>query len=72
MDNGNVWPETVAVVLWGTDNIKTYGESLAQVSDGVLSMGSRYQCLLQQFTGCPGSALVTGGKLCPLWQLADA
>ena len=26
-----MWPETVAVVLWGTDNIKTYGESLAQV-----------------------------------------
>lgn len=30
-ENGNAWPETVAVVLWGTDNIKTYGESLAQV-----------------------------------------
>ncbi|CAA6668965.1 unnamed protein product [Spirodela intermedia] len=26
-----VLPETVALVLWGTDNIKTYGESLAQV-----------------------------------------
>merc|ERR1711871_655791 len=25
------WPETIACVLWGTDNIKTYGESLAQV-----------------------------------------
>ncbi|MBF2097831.1 MAG: magnesium chelatase subunit H [Gloeomargaritaceae cyanobacterium C42_A2020_066] len=25
------WPESIAVVLWGTDNIKTYGESLAQV-----------------------------------------
>ncbi|MEC8732511.1 MAG: magnesium chelatase subunit H, partial [Cyanobacteriota bacterium] len=22
------WPETIACVLWGTDNIKTYGESL--------------------------------------------
>ena len=32
LDNGNAWPETIAVVLWGTDNIKTYGESLAQVS----------------------------------------
>ena len=32
LDNGNKWPETIAVVLWGTDNIKTYGESLAQVS----------------------------------------
>uniref|UniRef100_A0A7S1JE22 magnesium chelatase n=1 Tax=Eutreptiella gymnastica TaxID=73025 RepID=A0A7S1JE22_9EUGL len=30
-DNGGVPPETIAVVLWGTDNIKTYGESLAQV-----------------------------------------
>ncbi|HEY8417877.1 MAG TPA: magnesium chelatase subunit H [Limnochordales bacterium] len=25
------WPETVAVVLWGTDNIKTQGEGVAQV-----------------------------------------
>ncbi len=25
------YPETIAFVLWGTDNIKTYGESLAQV-----------------------------------------
>merc|ERR1719399_2748038 len=25
------YPESIAVVLWGTDNIKTYGESLAQV-----------------------------------------
>lgn len=24
-------PETIACVLWGTDNIKTYGESLAQI-----------------------------------------
>jgi magnesium chelatase subunit H len=30
-DNNGEWPETVALVLWGTDNIKTYGESLAQV-----------------------------------------
>jgi len=30
-DNNGVWPETIALVLWGTDNIKTYGESLAQV-----------------------------------------
>jgi len=27
----NAYPESVAFVLWGTDNIKTYGESLAQV-----------------------------------------
>merc|ERR1719199_1664266 len=25
------YPQSIAVVLWGTDNIKTYGESLAQV-----------------------------------------
>jgi len=30
-DNGGKYPETIACVLWGTDNIKTYGESLAQV-----------------------------------------
>jgi len=29
-ETGN-WPETIACVLWGTDNIKTYGESLAQI-----------------------------------------
>merc|ERR1719201_2872670 len=27
----NEYPSSVAFVLWGTDNIKTYGESLAQV-----------------------------------------
>ncbi len=31
IENGGEYPETIAVVLWGTDNIKTYGESLAQV-----------------------------------------
>ena len=30
IENGGKYPETVALVLWGTDNIKTYGESLAQ------------------------------------------
>ncbi len=30
-ENEGLWPETIACVLWGTDNIKTYGESLAQV-----------------------------------------
>lgn len=34
VEAGGAWPETVAMVLWGTDNIKTYGESLAQVCDG--------------------------------------
>jgi magnesium chelatase subunit H len=31
LENDGKWPETIALVLWGTDNIKTYGESLAQV-----------------------------------------
>ncbi|UIE39311.1 magnesium chelatase subunit H [Leptodesmis sichuanensis] len=30
-ENGGRYPETIACVLWGTDNIKTYGESLAQI-----------------------------------------
>lgn len=29
--NSGHYPETIACVLWGTDNIKTYGESLAQI-----------------------------------------
>ena len=29
--DGGKYPETIACVLWGTDNIKTYGESLAQI-----------------------------------------
>jgi len=30
-ENGGDYPESIAFTLWGTDNIKTYGESLAQV-----------------------------------------
>jgi magnesium chelatase subunit H len=30
-ENDGNWPETIACVLWGTDNIKTYGEALAQI-----------------------------------------
>jgi len=30
-DNDGMFPESIAFTLWGTDNIKTYGESLAQV-----------------------------------------
>jgi magnesium chelatase subunit H len=30
-ENDGHYPETIACVLWGTDNIKTYGESLAQI-----------------------------------------
>ncbi|MEM9448266.1 MAG: magnesium chelatase subunit H [Cyanobacteria bacterium P01_E01_bin.6] len=31
VENNGQYPESIAFVLWGTDNIKTYGESLAQV-----------------------------------------
>ncbi|MEB3293712.1 MAG: magnesium chelatase subunit H [Synechococcales bacterium] len=31
VENDGAYPETIACVLWGTDNIKTYGESLAQI-----------------------------------------
>jgi magnesium chelatase subunit H len=31
VENNGAYPESIALVLWGTDNIKTYGESLAQV-----------------------------------------
>lgn len=31
VENGGKYPESIAFTLWGTDNIKTYGESLAQV-----------------------------------------
>jgi len=30
-EDGKTYPESIAFTLWGTDNIKTYGESLAQV-----------------------------------------
>lgn len=33
--NNGLYPESIAVVLWGTDNIKTYGESLAQVGRSI-------------------------------------
>jgi len=31
VETDGAYPESIAFVLWGTDNIKTYGESLAQV-----------------------------------------
>merc|ERR1712127_1133671 len=30
-EQNGAYPESIAFTLWGTDNIKTYGESLAQV-----------------------------------------
>ena len=30
-ENYGAFPQSIAFTLWGTDNIKTYGESLAQV-----------------------------------------
>ena len=61
LDNGNAWPETIAVVLWGTDNIKTYGESLAQVSAAstplcFFSGSLLVQLCLDQGNMCPDKA----------------
>ena len=48
--NGNKYPESIALVLWGTDNIKTYGESLAQVSTALLLQCARVPDYMLQ---CP-------------------
>lgn len=38
-DSGGAYPETVAFTLWGTDNIKTYGElSLPEVGGDCCGM----------------------------------
>lgn len=66
LDNGNAWPETIAVVLWGTDNIKTYGESLAQVcnlhtprllspSGNQCKLYTQESLLYNSVTACKGS-----------------
>lgn len=41
---GGKYPESIAVVLWGTDNIKTYGESLAQVSGAFWAWVVKWVC----------------------------
>lgn len=47
---GGKYPETIALVLWGTDNIKTYGESLAQVRGELgKKLGGKY---LMSECGC--------------------
>ena len=38
MEEGNALPESVAFVLWGTDNLKTEGEPIAQA---LAMMGAR-------------------------------
>ncbi len=50
-ENGGAWPETVAVVLWGTDNIKTYGESLAQVSTPPQPLNQQQCVTCSHYTG---------------------
>ena len=54
-NNGN-YPETIAVVLWGTDNIKTYGESLAQVRQADCAM-QWYQPQARARSRCPNLAV---------------
>jgi len=38
LDDGNVFPESIALVLWGTDNLKTEGSPIAQA---LALMGAR-------------------------------
>lgn len=47
-NNGGNYPESIALVLWGTDNIKTYGESLAQVG----REAGEETCLTPALSGC--------------------
>jgi len=54
--NGGKYPETIALVLWGTDNIKTYGESLAQVGGECFSRGG--------VSGAGGQGLCSGMLCC--------
>ncbi len=59
-NNGGNYPESIALVLWGTDNIKTYGESLAQVGTAAgKSLGwSLYMTTCSCSFCCAGSILL--------------
>jgi hypothetical protein len=69
--NGGKYPESIALVLWGTDNIKTYGESLAQVRAAPLATR-------QPLGGVPEQELLPRNMLpatttsCGPWQHHEA
>ncbi len=58
MEDANALPETIAVVLWGTDNLKTEGGPLAQV---LYLIGARPRF--------DGYGRLTGATLIPLAEL---
>ena len=58
MDDGNDLPETVALVLWGTDNLKTEGAPIAQVL-ALLGTRPRFD----------GYGRLAGASLIPLEEL---
>lgn len=72
--NGGKYPETIALVLWGTDNIKTYGESLAQVRGWPVACTERDR---ERRGGVASASTAAGSRqtrqTSPLhtWELAD-
>jgi len=58
VEDGNAYPETIAIVLWGTDNLKTEGGPLAQA---LALIGARPR---QDSFG-----KITGAELIPLEEL---
>jgi magnesium chelatase subunit H len=60
MSDGNCFPETVALVLWGTDNLKTEGAPIAQAL-ALLGAAPRFD----------GYGRLSGAVLIPLDQLAN-
>ncbi|WP_291295305.1 magnesium chelatase subunit H [Elioraea sp.] len=57
-DEGNALPETVAMVLWGTDNLKTEGGPIAQA---LALMGARPR--LDSYGRVVGASLIPLGEL---------
>jgi len=70
--NGGKYPESIALVLWGTDNIKTYGESLAQVR--AVPLTSRQPLGRGPSTGVAAMEHVAGNLhfMRPPWQYHEA
>ena len=62
-ENDGAWPETVAVMLWGLDAIKTRGESLAILLELVGRVSADPAVLLR--TPAFGVDYVAFASLCP-------
>ncbi len=59
MDDGNDYPESIAIVLWGTDNLKSEGGPIAQAM-ALMGVAPRFD----------GYGRLAGAKLTPLSELA--